>query len=125
MENKKQMTIIIVFAVLIVSNLYFGLRYVSAKGELANARTIIAAKQGNNQTLDFLKMFVKDVIKSDKEVDFDTRLKLENAVRELNDKDILARWQAFVDSKDEIEAQENVKDLLELLIVKSSLIPMK
>jgi len=125
MENKKHIIIIITFVVLIAGNLYFGLRCATAKGELNNARAIIAGRQENNRTLDFLKMFVKEVIKSDTEVDFDTRLKLENAVRELNDKEVLNKWQAFVDSKNEIEAQINVKDLLELLVVKASLIPTK
>ena len=125
MENKKHLMIVVAFVVLIAGNLYFSMRVVSAKGELASARAIIAGRQENNRTLDFLKMFVRDVIKSDKEVDFDTRLKLENAVRELNDKEVLVKWQAFVDSKDEIQAQVNVKDLLELLVAKASLIPTK
>lgn len=125
MENKKNIMVIVALVALIAGNLYFGLRYVSANSELAGAKAIIAGKQGNNRTFDFLKMFVREVIKSDKEVDFDTRLKLENAVRELNDKEVLAKWQAFVDSKDEIQAQVNVKDLLELLVAKASLIPTK
>lgn len=125
MENRKQIIIVAVFVALVASNLYFGLRYASARGELSTARAIIIAKQENNRTLDFLQMFVRNVIKSDKEVDFDTRLRLENAVRELNNDDVLVGWQAFVNSKDEIEAQQNVKELLDLLVVKASLIPTK
>ena len=125
MGNRKNIVIVIVFIVLLAGNLYFGWRSLSSSGEIANARAIIAAKQSSNRNLDFLQMFVKNVIKSDKEVDFDTRLKLENAVRELNDNEVLEKWQRFVDSKDEIEAQNNVKDLLDLLVRKASVIPTK
>lgn len=75
-------------------------------------------KYGHQQTLNFLEIFIKQVLKSEKEVDFDSRLKLENAVRDLEDDKILSQWQSFVNSKDEVTAQNNVKDLLELLVVK-------
>jgi len=73
----------------------------------------------NRKTLEFLDLFVKKVLKADKEIDFETRLLLENKVRELNDKEILDTWNKFVNSKNEAEAQNNVKDLLEILIEKS------
>ena len=63
-------------------------------------------------------MFIKDVLQADKEVDFETRLKLENAVRDLKDQEILAGWQSFIDSKTEQDAQSNVKKLLGILISK-------
>jgi hypothetical protein len=45
-------------------------------------------------------------------------LKLENAVREIQDKEILDQWIKFTESKTEDEAQKNVKDLLEILVNK-------
>lgn len=73
----------------------------------------------NQRTLEFLSLFIKKVLKAEKEVDFDTRLMLENKVRELNDKEILEAWNKFVNSKSENEAQKNVKDLLDILVDKS------
>jgi hypothetical protein len=45
-------------------------------------------------------------------------LKLEYAVRDLADGEILKQWNEFVNSKTESEAQEQVKNLLELLVNK-------
>ncbi len=108
----------IVIFVLLASNAFFGLRYLAATRELDGARTIVTTQRYNERALNFLKMFIKRVIKSDKEVDFETRLSLENSVRQLNDPKILASWQKFVNSANEVEAQKNVKDLLEALVEK-------
>jgi hypothetical protein len=43
---------------------------------------------------------------------------LENAVRNLNDENILSQWQKFTESKTEAGAQEEVKNLLEILVGK-------
>lgn len=51
---------------------------------------------------------------------FDTRLKLEAAVRSLDDEEILSQWQKFTESKTEAEAQTEVKNLLEMLVKKIS-----
>ena len=68
--------------------------------------------------MNFTKLFITQVLRADGEVDFETRLKLENAVRELNDQNILAQWQKFVESETEEEAQEEVKNLLGMLVNK-------
>ena len=72
----------------------------------------------NQKVLDFTKLFIDEVLKANAEINFDTRLKLENAVRGLNDQDILTQWQKFTDSKAEGEAQLEVKNLLETLVGK-------
>src|SRR3989339_12851 len=109
---------ILLLLALLVGNLFFGLRYYTAMKELEGTKTIITTQKYNEQTINFLKMFIKRVIKSDKEVDFETRLKLESSVRDLNDEQILVQWQNFVNSQTEAEAQKNVKELLDLLIKK-------
>ena len=101
-----------------VGNIFFGLRYFAAVKELEGTKVVLTTQRYNEKTINFLKMFIKRVIKSDKEVDFETRLKLENAVRDLNDEQILALWQKFVNSQNEVEAQKNVKELLDLLVDK-------
>ncbi len=68
------------------------------------------------KTVDFLKIFIVKVVKAQGEVGFDDRLKLENAVRELDDAIVLAKWKEFVDSKQSEDAQNNLKELLGLLV---------
>ena len=58
------------------------------------------------------------MLKAEKEIDFETRLKLENAVRNIGDDEILIQWQKFIESKTEAEAQTGVKNLLDLLVDK-------
>ena len=65
-------------------------------------------------------MFTEKVLLSDKEIDFDTRLSLETAVRNLNDAEIFNQWEAFVNSQTNTEATTQAKKLLELLMKKTS-----
>jgi len=83
-------------------------------------QNIFQQKQVNKKVLDFRNMFTEKVLLIDKEVDFDTRLSLETAVRGLNDPEILARWQAFVNSQTKEDATIQAKKLLNLLIQKTS-----
>lgn len=116
---------VVIFLVLFGSNLLFALMYFQTAKELEGTKISLSTQRYNAKYLDFLKMFIKLVIKSDKEVDFETRLKLENAVRQLKeeygDEEILLQWQKFVGSNDEITAQKNVKDLLSMLVEKTYL----
>ncbi|MDD5072084.1 MAG: hypothetical protein PHQ42_05135, partial [Patescibacteria group bacterium] len=81
-----------------------------ARAEAANALV-----EKNEKIADFNRLFIEKVLEADREVDFDTRLQLENAVRGLNDQEIFDSWQEFVASKDSAAAQKNVLILLELL----------
>ena len=79
---------------------------------------VVAEAPVNLKVVNFLKLFIDKVLKADKEIDFETRLQLENGVRDLNDKEILAAWQKFTASKTEAEAQLEVNSLLTLLVGK-------
>ena len=72
----------------------------------------------NTKVINFTSLFVKKVLQADSEVDFETRLSLENAVRDLKDDEIMKEWQNFTGSKTEAEAQNSVKKLLGILINK-------
>lgn len=109
---------VVIFIVLVGISLLFAGLYFEANKELESTKVVISSQRYSGKYLNFLKMFVKLVIKSEKEVDFDTRLKLENSVRELEDADVLAMWQKFVASQNESEAQKNVKELLAVLVEK-------
>jgi hypothetical protein len=85
---------------------------------LPEKNAVIFPNTKNEKIINFLKLFITKVLKAEGEVDFETRLKLENAVREIQDKEILDQWIKFTESKTEDESQKNVKDLLEILVNK-------
>jgi hypothetical protein len=119
MENhNKRVIIIIIIGALLVGNVFFGINYFTQAKELQEIKSTQTKTQLNSKVLDFASLFIKKVLQADNEVDFETRLSLENAVRDLEDDQIMAEWQNFVSSKTEAEAQASVKTLLGLLISK-------
>ena len=94
--------------------------YVSARAELQSTRQSQATNHFNQKIVSFMSLFIDAVLNARGEVDFDTRLKLANAVRDIGDPEILTQWQNFVASKDEQAAQQEVKKLLSLLVRKIS-----
>lgn len=116
--SKSKNLYIIILILLLVSNFYFFTRYSAAKKELQEIKGPLEIREVNEKILNFTKFFIEKVLKAEKEVDFETRLELENAVRDIDDQEILAQWQKFIDSETEIEAQQEVKNLLELLVNK-------
>ncbi|MBI2630992.1 hypothetical protein HYW73_02130 [Candidatus Nomurabacteria bacterium] len=116
-ENNKRFYFILV-GVLIAGNIFFGLNYYNTLQELQTVKNSPAGTDVNGKILDFTAMFVKEVLQAEGEVDFETRLRLENAVRDLKDAEIMAEWQKFVASQTEKEAQDSVKRLLGILVEK-------
>lgn len=114
--TKQEVIIIIFVLILIVGNVFFGGQYFNAEKQLKIAQKSLSNQKANEKVINFSKLFVDEVLRSENEISFEVRLKLENAVRNTNDKNIVAAWQKFIESKTEIEAQNNVKDLLEILI---------
>jgi len=88
----------------------------SARREMRVANALLEREKMNSKILDFMRGFIEKVLQADKEVDFETRLALENQVRELNNQKILDQWNKFTKSQTETEAQKEVKKLLLLLI---------
>ncbi len=70
----------------------------------------------NERVLVFMQLFIDKVLKSEGEIDFETRLALEASVRALDNQVILTAWQRFTESKTERDAQKAVKDLLGVLV---------
>jgi hypothetical protein len=118
MEKTKVNSIIAVL--LIVTNLIWGLLYFTLRSELVAARMTVKERDMNAKVVSFSRQFIEDVLRAKTEVDFETRLKLENAVRDMKDKEVLAQWGKFINSKTEAEAQDEVKALLALLMAKIS-----
>jgi len=116
--DSKRLFVIIVILVLIFLNIFQLIKYLEVKRELKEANQAIESRQINENVLNFSKLFIDKVLKAKTEIDFETRLNLENAVRGLKDDEVLAQWNKFVNSKNETEAQDEVKNLLEMLVGK-------
>lgn len=109
-------TILLIIAVGTTS--FFFVKYQEARKTLSRNYVILQESSRINEIAQFNKMFVDRVLLNKKPVNFEERLALENAVRKLNDADILNQWTRFVESNDDGMAQEEVKKLLSVLIEK-------
>ncbi|OGZ73458.1 MAG: hypothetical protein A2908_04270 [Candidatus Staskawiczbacteria bacterium RIFCSPLOWO2_01_FULL_38_12b] len=116
LSNKKSILIVVfclsllcnaVLALLLVNNVYAQNR--------ANQ-----TQQLNLKILSFTNVFIEQVLMSDKDVDFNTRLTLETMVRNLNDQDILDQWQSLTQAQDNRSASVEAKKLLNVLVKKIS-----
>lgn len=118
MESKKRIVLIIVIGALIIGNVFFAFNYFFLYMDQQAITSEKNKTELNGKVLNFASMFIKKVLQADSEVDFETRLSLENAVRDLKDEEVMQEWQKFTGSKTETEAQNSVKKLLEILISK-------
>ena len=91
-------------------------QYLIVSQEVKINRETIRVYQHNEKILNFTKLFVKYVLKSDGAVPLSQVLTLENAARDINNQLIYDEWQKFISAKSEQEAQIEVKNLLEMLI---------
>ena len=117
-ENKNRLLIIMLIGALTIGNVFFGLNYFLTRQELQEIKHIQGDVELNTKILNFTSMFIKKVLQAEQEVDFETRLSLENSVRDLKDEEVMAEWQKFIGSSTEAEAQNSVKSLLGLLVSK-------
>lgn len=78
--------------------------------------------QANLKVLNFRNLFTENVLLADREIDFDTRLKMETAVRDLQDPEILTQWKIFTETESREDANTQAKKLLRILINKTSFI---
>lgn len=113
-----KLLVVFIMAVLLAVVSLGAKEYIETRKELEIAKESLKVQQINEKNLNFTKLFIDQVLKAEKEIDFETRLKLENAVRNLDDEEILAQWNKFIESKTETEAQTGVKNLLDLLVGK-------
>lgn len=114
----KNVFLVAIISLLVLGNVFFALNYFPLVKQLKEVKSAEAKITLNTKVISFAEMFIKKVLQADKEVDFETRLSLENSVRGLNDEEIMAEWQKFTNSKTEADAQNSVKKLLEILISK-------
>jgi len=118
MKKIKTFTILIIICLLGAAIIGLTNQNYSCQKELEITKNVVRKQQNNQSVLIFTKLFVEKVLQAEQEVDFETRLKLENGVRDLGDAEILAEWEKFINSEDAAEAQKTVKDLLQILVNK-------
>jgi len=111
----KILYVILVILLLIVSGV-LGWRCWTFQQKNTGAAAVLNQYKGREKELEFARLFVDKVIQPDKEIDFETRLDLENRVRAFNSPAILERWSKFTNSQTEAEAQTEAKKLLLMLI---------
>lgn len=123
--NKKQLIerlkdfkkIVIVILVLLLFNLFFAYKYFTLKKYFYQLSSV-STESINEDVLNFAKFFVDNVLKADREVSLEMRLKMENDIKKINDPEITQKWENFVNSQTEDEAQRNVRELLKILLEK-------
>lgn len=110
----------LVAVIILVSALLIGVTalFILDRIELNATKQNFKAQQVNEKALTFTKLFVEKVLQGDEEVNFEDRLKLENAVRDLNDEEVFLQWQKIVKSQSAAETQQEVGTLLNLLLTK-------
>lgn len=109
--------LLIAVVALLLGVIGLGSAYVKANNQVKEFKAGVLTSQ-QDKIVSFGNEFVEKVLKANSAVNFDDRLKLENDVRALNDKDILDSWQKFTSSNTETDAQSQVKSLLDLLFQK-------
>lgn len=113
---RRKILLVTIVVALVAGNVLLFLKYFGERNSRIVAESALVRRRNVEKILDFFEMFVAKVLRAEQEVDFETRLQLENKVRELNNKEIMEQWQKFVDSKTEADAQKEVTKLLEILI---------
>ena len=113
--NKRNIILSITIVAIVIFVVLLGQYLVLLQKEKISQDTI-KTYQHNEKILNFTKLFVKNVLKSDGAVPLSQVLTLENAAREINNKPIYDEWQKFVNAKSPLEAQIEVKNLLEMLV---------
>jgi hypothetical protein len=87
-------------------------------GELVKERE---TRQHSEKLILFKNLFLENIILSDKNVDFEKRLEMEEAARALNDIEIFEAWQEFTKSKTSEDVNNRAKELLRLLVEKTNI----
>jgi len=115
MNNSSHKITLILVIIIIASNIAWGVGYFEEKSALSKAHSELSAITQNKKILAFQKLFIDKVLQANGEVDFNTRVLLQNSVNDTGDKAIIGVWNSFLESKTEADGQKRVKELLSLL----------
>jgi len=115
---KTTRVLVVIIIILAVTNILSIWTCVSSKISERDLETKVSGQKVNTDILNFTQLFVDKILDGSKDVSFDDRLQLENAVRNLNDKEILESWQVFTKAKNSAEVQKDFYSLFQLLLKK-------
>ena len=111
----KQNQIYLIIIILLLSNLFLGVKYFNANKELKGTISVTTVQEERTKFTEFNRTFISEVLQAKSEVNYDTRLKLDEMIKDINDQELTAQWQKFTDSKTEEEAQDETVKLLGFL----------
>ncbi|OGZ68748.1 MAG: hypothetical protein A3D44_02005 [Candidatus Staskawiczbacteria bacterium RIFCSPHIGHO2_02_FULL_42_22] len=115
--NLIKIIVIIVLVLSLAANVVLGMQLYSAGKKNQDLGSAIRL---NDTVANFADLFIAKVLRANGEISFEDRLKIENAVRDTEDKDIYDQWQKFVGAGTEAEGREEIKNLLQLIVDKLS-----
>lgn len=118
--QKTRLIVIIVISLLVAMTIYLSVECFLLASELNLVKANLKAQEINIKAGLFANLFIDKILLTAGEVNFDDRLKLENAVRDLNDPEIFAKWQQLTSSQGDAQTQQIVGSILKLLINKIS-----
>lgn len=118
--NKRKFIWTVIILLLIFGTIFFGINSFFQSRQIRELEKEVGTRKINEKIVMFLDLFIQKVLKTDKEVSFDDRLNLENAVRNIEDAEILSKWEQFTAGENEEQIQSRVKGLLETLVQKIS-----
>lgn len=116
MDTTKSVVIILI-VLLVLSSLFFAGGWFLTKRQLDLE---IAKEQTRENILSFTSLFISKVVSASGDVSFEDRLKLENAVRTINDQQIFNEWEKLTSAKDQTQARQELNIFLQLLVDKAS-----
>jgi len=105
----------ILLIILVVGNIFFSIQYTeNLKQQQVQKEDSIGT---NIKVSRFLKLFVDVVLNTEtgKTISYDSRIKLENDVMDIQDPAVTRQWDKFVNSADGKVAQENATALMKML----------
>lgn len=112
----KRLIIITIITLSMALNVLLAVLYTLNWLELRTANQQLQVRQVNEKSLYFAKLFVDNLLLGSGTVGFEDRLRLENAVRDINNPEIFSQWQTFTNSANDGEAQKAAGKLLNLLL---------
>lgn len=115
-RKKIILAVLILIAILIIA--FAGIEYLLQAQQIKIMQKELKTQQTNAKIVSFLNLFIEKVLQAQGEVSFENRLKLENAIRDLNDKELLNLWENFTNATTSEQVQQGVKDLLQALVNK-------
>ncbi len=110
---KSNIFAIVIILILLGLNTYVSIQYVSVSKELKQLKNPACISEGVSASVVLTE--VLDVVLNTRPTTEDSRIKLENDIRQLGDKAITAQWEALVASKDAKASQANLLKLIGLL----------